>query len=265
MNSNNSNHSRAASARGFLARFAITPLAAIGILAGTVPAARADDTPCPPTPSGTINGNLTVPAGATCALGPGTVTVTGNVQVGKGASLLVQPHGGQTITIGGNVQADRCQSVLVDVLEGGAMSVGGNVQADRCQSVSVDVLEGGAMSVGGNVHIQNCTALSGYNGAITISGNFACANNSGTCIARLGSVRGNVQVNNNSGGSDPGADVEQNNVGGNVQVNNNSGSTAAFVGANTIGGNLQCAGNTPSVSGGGNMVTGTKQGQCAGL
>ena len=61
MNSNNSNHSRAASARGFLARFAITPLAALGILAGTVPAARAADATCPPTNSGTINGILDVP------------------------------------------------------------------------------------------------------------------------------------------------------------------------------------------------------------
>ncbi len=50
MNSNNSNHSRAASARGFVARCAITPLAALGILAGTVPAARAADTTCPPNP-----------------------------------------------------------------------------------------------------------------------------------------------------------------------------------------------------------------------
>ena len=52
-------------------RFAIAPLAALGILAGAVPAARAADATCPPTPiSGTtINGNLVVPANATCTLG----------------------------------------------------------------------------------------------------------------------------------------------------------------------------------------------------
>jgi hypothetical protein len=127
--------------------------------------------------------------------------------------------------------------------------------------------------VGGNVQIQHCTVLSGYNtvpplGAVTISGNFACDHNSGGCIADLGSVRGNVEVNNNSNGSGRGADVRTNNVGGNVQVDDNSGSSATFVGANTIGGNLQCAGNTPSppgVSGGGNTVAGHKLGQCAGL
>jgi hypothetical protein len=97
MNSNNSNRSRTASPRGFLARFTITPLAALGILAGTVPAARAADTPCTTTiSSGTINGDLVVPAGAACILA-GTVTVTGNVEVGKGASLTVKPNPLQTV------------------------------------------------------------------------------------------------------------------------------------------------------------------------
>jgi hypothetical protein len=87
-------------------RFAITPFAVLGILAGTVPAARAADTTCTTTiSSGTINGNLVVPAGASCTLA--NVTVTGNVQVGKGATLAVGPGTGQTVTIGGNVQADR--------------------------------------------------------------------------------------------------------------------------------------------------------------
>jgi hypothetical protein len=78
----------------FMKHFAITPLAALGILAGTVPAARAADAPCTTTiSSGTINGNLTVPAGNSCTLV--NVTVTGNVQVGKGASLNVVPDFGR--------------------------------------------------------------------------------------------------------------------------------------------------------------------------
>src|SRR5580704_3083229 len=127
---NNSNGSRAASARGFLALFAITPLAALGILAGTVPAARAADITCPPNPSGTINGNLVVPAGNSCTLA--NVTVTGNVQVGKGATLIVEPNPGQTVTIGGNVQAAQCQSVVLEPIAHGAISVGGNVQIQNC-------------------------------------------------------------------------------------------------------------------------------------
>jgi len=220
-------------------RFAITPLAALGILAGTVPAARAADTTCPPNPSGTINGNLTVPAGASCTLT--NVTVTGNVQVGKGASLAVLSDAGQTVTIGGNVQAAQCQQV------------------------DLHANPGGVLSVGGNVHIRNCTAGGGYQGAaVTISGNFACDYNSAECFAIGGKVRGNVQVNNNSNASGLGALVAGNNVDGNVQVNNNSagGDSDNLVSGNMIGGNLRCVGNTPGVTDNG---TGDNQGQCAGL
>jgi hypothetical protein len=108
----NSNGSGAAAARSFMAAlFAITTLAALGILAGTVPAARAADRTCTTViSSGTIDGNLVVPAGANCGLS-GTVTVTGDVLVGKGASFGVFAPAGKTVTIGGNVQADQCQSV----------------------------------------------------------------------------------------------------------------------------------------------------------
>jgi len=251
LNSNNSNHGRAASARGFLARFAITPLAALGILAGAVPAAHAADTTCTTTISSatTINGNLVVPAGATCTLENGT-TVTGNVQVGKGASLTVEPLTLQA-TIGGNVQADQCNFV--------------------------QLIPNGPISVGGNVQIRNCTGQrgSGYSvlvGSLTISGNFACDHNSGGCVATGGLVRGNVQVDDNTNGSgntngNGGAEVTGNNIGGNVQVDKNSGSPGFnnFVDGNTIGGNLQCAGNTPGVTDGGSPKQGpVRRGQLLG-
>jgi hypothetical protein len=224
----------------FMKRFAITPLAALGILAGTVPAARASDITCPPTPTGTINGNLAVPAGASCTLQ--NVTVTGNVQVGKGAALTVFP--GMIVTIGGNVQADKCNFVFLS--------------------------SGGVTSIGGNVQIRNCMGGSGYNGAVTIGGNFSCDNNSAPCTAIGGSVRGNVQVNNNSGSiAGFGVTVTGNTVDGNVQVDHNSagsGFNNTVVGGNRIGGNLQCAGNTSVTDRGSpNTVTGNKQGQCAGL
>jgi hypothetical protein len=207
------------------------------------------DTPCTTTiSSGTINGDLVVPAGAACILA-GTVTVTGNVEVGKGASLTVKPNPLQTVTIGGNVQAARCNAVTL--------------------APSAD----GMISVGGNVHIRNCRAESGYDGLppdsagpVSISGNFACDHNSAECIARGGFVGGNVRVDNNSNVGGSGAELFANQVGGNVEVNNNSGSSGIVVGSNTIGGNLQCARNTPSVFNNGdpNTVTGNKRGQCAG-
>src|ERR1700730_1599629 len=100
---------------------------------------------------------------------------------------------------------------------GNMVKIGGNVQADQCKLVRLTTQGlGAAISVGGNVQIQNCTGGSGYDagagGTITIGGDFACDNNSAGCIANVGSVRGNVQVNNNSG---RGADVDSSNVSGN--------------------------------------------------
>jgi hypothetical protein len=76
-------------------RFAMITVAALGALLATAPGALAQT--CSPTGTSgncncvsniggpaTINGNLVVPAGASCMLT--NVTVTGNVQVGKGAS-----------------------------------------------------------------------------------------------------------------------------------------------------------------------------------
>src|SRR5207302_1440092 len=111
--------------------------------------------------------NVVVPDGASCVLSG--ATVSGNVQVKHNASLSVGLLGASTIR--GNVQADHCGSVMLS----------------------------GTVTVGGNVHIQHCAADSGYTGpGIRIDGNFRCHDNLGACVARNGSVGGNVQVNDNT-------------------------------------------------------------------
>jgi hypothetical protein len=143
-------------------RFTITTLAAFGILVGTLPVARAADTSCTTVIAngGTINGNLIVPVSATCTLE--NVTVTGNVTVGRGASLLVETGTGQAVTIGGNLQATQCQRVFL-------ITTGST----------------GVISVGGNVRIENCMEGGGYVGPnVTISGNFRCNDNFGLCFAQ---------------------------------------------------------------------------------
>jgi hypothetical protein len=200
---------------------AIAALASFGLGLAAVPAAGAD-TSCNNgfLNNGTINGNLVVQNGAGCTLM--NETVTGSVTVGTGATLEV--HGG---TIGGSIQASHCSFVRL----------------------FSDV---GAVSVGRNVEIEYCAATSGYNSVSSISGtpitiisgNFRCSNNSALCDAEVGSVGGNVQVNNNT-------------------------CTAEFpcvVGGNTIGGNLSCQGNTNVTDNNvPNTVAGHKLGQCAGL
>jgi hypothetical protein len=138
-------------------RFTITTLAAFGILVGTLPIARAADTSCTTVIAngGTINGNLIVPVSATCTLE--NVTVTGNVTVGRGASLLVETGTGQAVTIGGNLQATQCQRVfLITTGSTGVISVGGNVRIENC-------MEGAAMLVltSRSAEISDATTTSG--------------------------------------------------------------------------------------------------------
>jgi hypothetical protein len=194
---------------------AIIPLV-LGIMLAAVSAARADDTLCTTGPfSGVINGNVVVPDGATCDLE--NATVTGNVLVQKGAILFVGL--GAPVTISGNLQADQCASVILS--NGGA-----------------------PVSVGGNVGFHSCTGpgvIGFLTGQVTIHGNFLCQSNSAPCVAENGSIDGNANVSNNSGGT-------------------------SFVVGNQIGGNLLCFGNTDVSDGGvSNTVAGKKLGQCKGL
>ncbi len=211
-------------------RFALTTLAAFGILLGAVPVARAADTTCTGTISNTtINGNLVVPANTNCTLGS-DVTVGGNVTVDSGASLAITPTA-SPVKIGGNILA--------------ATSPG-------CFFVAIGSLA--PVTIGGNVEIEDCTDDSGYNafgtGTVKIGGNFTCNHSAGGCAAIGGSVGGNLMVDDNPGG----ADVFGNNVGGNVEADGNHSFTT--VRNNTIGGNLTCTGNTPAAVASGNTVHG---------
>jgi hypothetical protein len=161
-------------------RLTITTLAALGILVGNMPLARAADTSCTTTIStgGTINGNLVVPAGANCTLN--NVTVTGNVEVGKGARLSVEPVLGQRVTIGGNVQAARCNAVNLD-----SLGVSGS---------------GGLISVGGNVQIEELYRLERLSGQRrprhAIGGNLACAVANTSPPSRRARARARVEADN---------------------------------------------------------------------
>ncbi len=221
-----------------LKSFAIAMVTALGILLGVVPIASAQNIQCTGAIQGTtIDGNLTVPTNANCTLLD--VTVNGNVRVGTGASLRVEPPPGRPVTINGNLTADQCNFVVL-------------------VPFSVPFM---VISVAGNVNLQNC-GLNNEVDFVTIAGNFVCANNPLGCGARGSVVQGNLTVDGNSRA----VDVVGNQVSGNVDVSGNSGS-APVVEDNTIGGNLKCFDNNPSAVDLGfpNTVGGHKQGQCAGL
>jgi feruloyl esterase len=176
--------------------------AATNFLAGAS-TARAADVSCSGTLGGNtypatvtnINGNVNVPDHASCTLY--FVNVTGNVKVGHGSTLVIDGYN-EPSTIGGNVQATQCTSALLE----------GNV------------------TVGGNVQIQQCTGTgpNGFQGPdIVINGNFECQGNSSNasaCLAWLGKVQGNVQIQQNT--SVTASDVSLVDIGGNLHCESNA-------------------------------------------
>lgn len=95
------------------------------------------------------------------------------------------------------------------------------------------------MTVGGNVVIEDCNSESGYVSDspqdLKVRGNFTCTGVRRGCIARSGSVVGNLEVNDN--GPFEFSEVTGNTIGGNAEVNGN-GVFAVVIG-NTIGGNAE--------------------------
>jgi hypothetical protein len=191
-------------------RFVYALLAAVPVLLAGVSAVQAANTSCTSTLTGTIDGNVVVPNGASCTLSD--VTVTGNVQVLQNASLTVDATE-QPATIAGNLQATNCAFAL---------------------------LQGGVV-VNGSVQIVQCAQKSGFVGpGVKIGGNFQCINNGGGCEADLGDVHGSVQVQ--GGGA---SDISLVSIGGNLQCVGNTPPPTHSFGPDFVSGSLQgqCAAN----------------------
>lgn len=201
-----------------------------------------------------VSGNLTIAPGACLdAFSTGTVTVGGNIKVGKGAVLGLGcspgaigpfPPCGDTTTndrVGGNIIADHPLTMYLTAIRvsGNVISSGGGditaVDSENGPGLSFPVKEN---IIGGNLIIQGWAGA--WVGALRnhVGGNLDFSQNIG---ARVGDTDPYVGVPDSSEVAD-----------------------------NVVSGNLICHGNTPSAqlgdSGGGpNTVGGNKIGECAGL
>ncbi len=161
-----------------------------------------------------INGDVTVPDGASCTLT--FVKVAGNIRVGRDATLTVSAYT-EPSSIGGNVSATNCNSVLLQ----------GNV------------------TVQGNLDIISCSGP-GWNGFMgpdtVINGNFICQANAGPCLAWLGTVGQNLHIQSNR--SKAASDVSLVSVGGNLHCMGNAPAPTHSRGPSWVDGNDQgqCAG-----------------------
>jgi hypothetical protein len=113
----------------------------------------------------------------------------------------------------------------------------GNVQAENAARVVVRPSEDRRSRVGGSVQVEQ-------GGAATV---------------RASKIIGDIQYDANTGY----LRANDNRVGGNIQVIGNSGGAEIF--RNIVDENLQCKENSPAPIGGGNVVGGNKEDQCAGF
>jgi hypothetical protein len=103
---------------------------AVAALFASVSISHAQNINCTGTVGGgatvtTVNGNVTVPGGASCTLQ--FVNVTGNVQVQRLGSLVITAYD-EPSTIGGKVEAGNCVSTLLE----GNVTVKGDLQIVSC-------------------------------------------------------------------------------------------------------------------------------------
>ena len=161
-----------------------------------------------------IDGDLAVPDGMSCTLS--FVTVTGDIRVGRGATLTISATT-EPSSIGGSIEARGCNAVVLQ----------GNV------------------TVAGDLDISSCsgTGWSGFQGPDTvINGSFQCRSNAGPCLAWLGTIGENLHIQSNR--SPAASDVSLVSVGGSLQCMGNTPAPTRTHGPSWVEGNAegQCAG-----------------------
>jgi hypothetical protein len=198
---------------------------------------------------GVISGALTV-AGGDCVLAPGT-TVTGSVKLSSGTLTMTDAtvRGSLTQT-GGTLVAQNS-------------TIRGSVKVTGVDNMSRNDICGG--TIGGSVTVSNVGG-SPF-GWFRLLGTDAFAPVT-PCTAPFTALRveGSVNFTNNN----VYVRVSRARVDGSVKLTNNKSNVydppnpnSGDVSFNTIGGSLKCDGNNPDPSGSGNVVSGSKKGECA--
>jgi hypothetical protein len=211
-------------------------VAVITTLASNVSSSAAGATTCTDTLAPGTYGAVTVPAGATCIISAGPITIRGGLQVGAGAIFIFgdEESPGVNATISGGVHATDANSVQIhfSTINGGVDLEGGSGPFP------------GPFDLGGGfMPTWNTVEDSRINGAVTVNGY------DGFWQGFIrNTVNGSVTFSNN-GVADPDGNE--------------------FV-TNTIHGSLSCWNNSPAPQvgdseGEDNVVTGATSGQCAGF
>jgi hypothetical protein len=223
--------------------------------------------------NGAFRGNLTVPAGQNLIINGtiiGDMTQTGGTVTLQNGSITGNLH-----MTGGNLSIGA--STLINDMEisgpssfsiGPGTSIGGNLNIHDLP------VSAGAFNTVVGATIRNDMTLQNSATSVAIGwgagspsndvgGNLAVRNNLATTLVTNNVVHNDLHVQNNTALLQDFTTVVSNNVvTNNLHVQNNTIRTQIF--DDFVGNNLQCQNNS-SITGGGNTVGGSKQGQCAGF
>ena len=198
---------------------------------------------------GIVSGTLTV-AGGNCVLVPGTI-VTGSIKLSSGSLTMTGATVRGSITqTGGTLVAQNS-------------TIEGSVKVTGVASGSRNDICGG--SIGGSVTVKGVGG--DPSGWFRLLGTGAVAPVT-PCTAPFSAlkVKGSVSFTDNN----IYVRVSRATVGGSVKLSGNTSNVydlpnpnSGDVSFNTIGGSLKCDGNNPDPSGSGNVVSGSKKGECA--
>lgn len=212
---------------------------------------------------------LTVPLGlAGCGTADDTTRPEGEMVVEEAApgTATEEPSDGEQAPAGADADTDP-------------EACDGTVGAVRVEEVEVPdgatcVLDG--TSVAGNVRVGSDATFDAR--AVDVDGDVQAEGARAVDVTAASVVQGNIQVE--QGGSSTVTDTridgdlqweaqsgplvaERNTIDGNLQAEENRGGLT--VADNTIDGNLPCGSNDPAPDGGGNAVSGDREGQCSDL
>lgn len=204
----------------------------------------------------TINGDLVVPASATCIID--STTVKGDVKVGRDAYFQAT----NTSTIGDDVQGRGALVVFID----GHTTVGDDVEIkDTPQALIFD------STIGGHIEISRAAEQVNICGN-TVDGRIQVRDSQRDiligdpltvgCAGNTVLDRHRIRVEDNSVDKElviRGNDIQ----GGDLEVNDNSGIAGKFVENNKGGDSLECRGNETPFTASGNTGWNRKEGQCA--
>jgi hypothetical protein len=173
-----------------------------------------------------------------------------------GVSLVAAPAAAEERVCRGTIGAVALDNILVP--QGARCFLNGTRAKGTVKVSRTATLAARNVIVVGNVQAEGATSVAVYDGS-RIGGSIQVKQGTAATVANS-HVNGDILYDTNRGA----LRIEYNRVGGNVQAFQNV-SRGLTITRNVIDGNLQCKANRPAPVGGGNVVGGNKEDQCARL